>query len=416
MEAELCPLDNRRSVAEILLKLAVVHFTTITAYCHLLSLRGEPSRVICRKIILLFICPISIIIQHILAILIIAGTTILIQFTKDPIALQTSLKRASAIIFGKVNQYDPSQLTLRNSVRKSVTKTIGRVAVVSALSAQCIGSCIIFVRRYRHNATTLSDWRVLELAIATLLTSLLTVVYLLWEETLRLSSHDTCDLSQRPIHICFNVPGHRRRRTYLDTILFYLRDVPEPTASYSRERTRGKFQRDSFRTVLDAPTIISLFCTQPWRARRLLFSALRVFIPGGLIERLGIFRCDECAVGSGYNHAVATCQAAFFITTVSVSAMLVLPAPTNTLREWKRTGRSQIMLQVIALLLMGLLSWALCILVYFLGFVLVLPFFTFTSLVSDLVEQLKPLATWSVDLECPLLWSDPKANFLWHLM
>lgn len=49
MEAELCPLDDRRSAPEVSLKLAVVRFTTITAYCHLLSTRGEPTVWICIK-------------------------------------------------------------------------------------------------------------------------------------------------------------------------------------------------------------------------------------------------------------------------------------------------------------------------------------------------------------------------------
>jgi hypothetical protein len=38
----LCPLEERRSRAEILVKLFVVYFTTIMAFCHLMSVRGEP--------------------------------------------------------------------------------------------------------------------------------------------------------------------------------------------------------------------------------------------------------------------------------------------------------------------------------------------------------------------------------------
>lgn len=418
MEAELCPVDNRRSVAEILLKLAVVHFTTITAYCHLLNIRGEPKRVICRKTILFFICPSSIIIQHILALLILASVSVLIQFTNinKVTPLQASLKRAPIILFGKVdNQSYPSQSTLHSSDKRSMIQTIGRVTVVSALAAQCIGSCIVFTHRYKHDAATLSDWRVFELAIAALLISLLTLVYLLWEATLQLSSHDAFDLSQRPFSAWLNVP-HRRHRTYLDTTLFYLRDVPAPTGTYSHETTRRKLQRESLRTVFDAPTIISLFCTHPWRARRLLFSALRLFIHGGLIEAPDMFGCAECAVRSGNKHLVAFCQAVFFVTTVSMSAVMVLPAPANTFREWKRIGWSQTLLQILVLLILGLISWGLFALVYLLAFVLVLPSFTVTSLASDLVQQLKTLATWPTDLKCPLLWSDPKANFLWHLM
>src|ERR1700712_37515 len=41
-EKELCPLDSRRTTTELVVKLFIVHFTTISAYCHLLSIRGEP--------------------------------------------------------------------------------------------------------------------------------------------------------------------------------------------------------------------------------------------------------------------------------------------------------------------------------------------------------------------------------------
>jgi hypothetical protein len=38
----LCPLDKRRSRVEILVKLFVVYFTVIVAFCHLMSIRREP--------------------------------------------------------------------------------------------------------------------------------------------------------------------------------------------------------------------------------------------------------------------------------------------------------------------------------------------------------------------------------------
>jgi len=37
----LCPLEERRSGAETLVKLLVVYFTTVVAFCHLMSIRGE---------------------------------------------------------------------------------------------------------------------------------------------------------------------------------------------------------------------------------------------------------------------------------------------------------------------------------------------------------------------------------------
>lgn len=180
MEEELCTLDDRRSAAELSLKLAVVHFTTIAAYCHLLSMRGEPTKVICRKMTIFFIFPGSIIIQHVVAILAIFSAFVWVRFKKlqDSTLLRSSLKRTPFVLFGAIDQHD-SQSRLHSSDEESKVKIIGRVIVVLALGAQCIGSCIIFARRYQHDATTIGDWRVLELAIAALLISLLTMVHLL---------------------------------------------------------------------------------------------------------------------------------------------------------------------------------------------------------------------------------------------
>lgn len=352
---------------------------------------------------LFLVCPASIIIQHILAILALVSAYAFIQFInlKDSTSLQVSPKRALAILIGKIDQY-PSQPTPRNSDGRSVIKTAGRVTVVLALTAQCVGSCIIFIRRHNHNAATLCDWRVFELAIAGLLISLLTLVYLLWESTLRLSPHETVELS------------HHRHRTYLETTLLYLRGLPAPTETESRERVRTQFKRHFLRIGFDAPTIIGIFCTQPWIVRREWVKVLKSFLPGGLVGVLSIFRCDECTSRS--ENEVAVCQAVFFITTVSLSATPVLTEFADRLRKWKRIGRLQALLEVFAFILIGLLLWGLLASIYFLSFIVVVPFFTFMTLVLDLVKQLELLATWPTDLECPLLWSDPKANFLWHLM
>lgn len=405
MEEEICPLDNRRSPAEITLKLAVVHYTTINAYCHLLSMRGEPTRVICRKTVFFFVCPGSIIIQHILAILALVGAYVFIQFInlRDSTSLQLSPKRALVILFGKVDQHT-SQPTPQNSDGRSVIKTAGRVMVVLALTAQCVGSCIVFVRRHRHDAATLGDWRVFELAIAGLLISLLTVVYLLWGSALILSPHETVELS------------HHRRRTYLDTTLLYLRDVPAPTDSHSHESIRTKFLLDSRRMIYNAPMIIGTVCTQPWIAGQISVRSLRTLLPGGLARVLGILcsgaaGCDECETEDKFLDDFY--HAGLLTSTVTASGFVLLIESAKMLREWKRNGRLQALLQVIAVILMGAIAWGLSAMVFFLGS---LPYFTFGLLVLDLVEQLELLATWPTDLDCPLLWSDPKANFLWHLM
>jgi hypothetical protein len=63
----LCPYDSRRTSTELVIKHFVVHLTTITAFCHLLSIRNKPLLRF-RPLFYVFM-PFNIIVQHVLAIL-----------------------------------------------------------------------------------------------------------------------------------------------------------------------------------------------------------------------------------------------------------------------------------------------------------------------------------------------------------
>lgn len=280
MDAEFCSLDDRRGAAEISLKLAVVHFTTMTAYCHLLSMRGEPTKVICRKMIVFFIFPGSIIIHHALAIIAILSAFLLVRFKKlqSSVLLQASLKRAPFILFGAINQH-PSHPKVKISNGECVAKIIGRVIVVLALSAQCIGSCIIFARRHQHDATTIADWRVFELAIAALFISLLTVVHLLWHPALRLNLDEIFEQSQN------------NHLTYLDTMLLYFWGVPAPVDTSKDERT--KWLRRAIGVYSNAPTTFAAYWAQPLKARKEINSLLHLFSRGGLLGTLDILAYEN---------------------------------------------------------------------------------------------------------------------------
>lgn len=418
MEAELCPLDDRRSAAEISLKLAVVHFTTITAYCHLLSMRGEPTKVICRKMTVFFIFPGSIIIQHVMAILAIFSALILVRFKKpqDSTLLQSSLKRALFILFGAIDQR-PSESRLHNSDEESMIKIIGRVIVVLALSAQCVGSCIIFARRYQHDATTIGDWRVLELAIAALLISLLTVVHLFWHPASRLNLNDILEQS-RNNHL-----------TYLDATLLYHWGVPALVDSDSEKKDlRMRLQRESIKIFFNAPTTFGAYRVQPWEVRESTTQIVKLFSFGGVVGTTGIFAykstiCDTCASTGrlGFEIVASVNQIVFIITTIIASAILLRIVSAKAFPgTWKVVRWWRVLLRLLVLMPLGLLTWGLVSISSVLFLVsLVFPFWEliiFLSLTGHFAIQLIVLANWPTDLECPLLWSDPNANFLWHLM
>lgn len=415
MAAQLCPLDDRRSAAEISLKLAVVHFTAMTAYGHLLSIRGEPTRVICRKMVLFFVYPGSIIVHHVMAALAIVSAYLLVRFKKrrNSASLRSSLKRAPAVLFGAIDRH-PLQLRLHSSDEESMVKIMGRITVVLALVAQCIGSCIIFARRYQHDATTIGDWRVLELAIATLLISLLTVVHLLWRPALRLNQHDIFERS------------YSNQLSHLDATLLYLHEVPVLDESTSNKDRRTILQRECLGLLFNASTMIGAYWAQPWGARKQLNRSIRLTFSGGLVGTLGIFGykttiCDECAYRVVFEIAISIVQIYCFTATVVSSAGILREFFAKAIMgKFKSVGWCGVLLRLLVLVLLAVLALGLVsVLLFSFCMIHFFPFwvvYMFGLRVFELVYQIIVLASWPTDLQCPLLWSDPKANVLWHLM
>lgn len=413
MEEEYCPIDDRRSSAEVSLKLAVVHFTTMTAYCHLLSMRGEPTKVICKKMVLFFIYPGSIIIQHVLAILAIVSALVLVNFKKrrNSKPLQLSLKRAPFILFGAIEQQPPHSGP-HSSDEESIVKIIGRAIVVLALGAQCIGSCIVFARRYQHDATTIADWRVLDLATAALLITLLTVVHLFWHPELRLSPNESLGKPQKD-HL-----------TFLDVTLLYMREMPARVDSDSSKDEREKWQRRCLEVYFNVPIVLGTYWAQSWEARQPLLSLLRLFSSGGLVAKLGVFDykspiCDECASRLWFEVFASALQIFFLIVTTTVSAISVAELSAKVFPEhWTAVSVWWILLRTLVLMPLSVLIWGLAGILYLLS-CLSFPLWIvllFIAQIFHLVVELLILASWPTDFECPLLWSDPKANVLWHLM
>ncbi|GFG16450.1 hypothetical protein IFM61392_09513 [Aspergillus lentulus] len=185
----LCPLDERRTKTQLLVKLFVVHFTTIGAFFHLLNVRGEYFLSL-RPIF--YICtPMSFIAQHVIA----AATLILriplvcIRDRRYP-NIEKDLIRPVKSILGKLG--DPStesgaesQLESeagrvresRNEFRERAIRRLGRVLVTVAFLVQCSLSLLLYHRRKTHgpDTITLIDEKVFQLAASGTLVGLLTL-------------------------------------------------------------------------------------------------------------------------------------------------------------------------------------------------------------------------------------------------
>ena len=98
----LCPLEGRRSAEEILVKLFVVHSSTIALFCHVLSIRGE--RIVSWKSVFYILVPFNALVSHGVALAVFGLAVIYIYLKSKPPRLYESLQRAPRWFFGLVPQ------------------------------------------------------------------------------------------------------------------------------------------------------------------------------------------------------------------------------------------------------------------------------------------------------------------------
>ncbi|PVH81701.1 hypothetical protein DL98DRAFT_531038 [Cadophora sp. DSE1049] len=181
---DLCPLDGRRTSKELYIKLLVVHFTVLTAYCHLLSLRNE--RVFSWRPLYFFLTPFNILAQHAAALVVITvgyGCAFLpddfgrIRLRIRPLQSPFSwlLGDTSEMVTGSLGA--GAQAAGRNNPQtsQSISKTAGRIIVILGFETQCIGAILLYARRQQHDAVTYVDQRIFELACGGLLIGILTL-------------------------------------------------------------------------------------------------------------------------------------------------------------------------------------------------------------------------------------------------
>ncbi|GES59499.1 hypothetical protein CDV56_105640 [Aspergillus terreus] len=213
----LCPLDERRAKTELLVKLFVVHFTTIGAFFHLLNLRGEyllslgPIFYIC--------APLSFIAQHVIAAaaLILSIPLVCVRQRRYPDVgkdLVSPVKWLVARFEVPSTEPDPGlQLGQGRASRKwlgeRAIRRLGRVLVTIAFLVQCSLSLFLYHRRKAHGPDSIGliDEKIFQLAVSGILIGLLTLA-----TTLRFPGFRLSNLTQRPItsiEMAMVLLGHR---------------------------------------------------------------------------------------------------------------------------------------------------------------------------------------------------------------
>lgn len=182
--APLCPLENRRTKAEFLVKLFVVHFMAIAAFCHLLNLRNES--ILNWRLYVFVLVPYAFLAHQALAVIpILFAAPMLASSRVEFLEISTTLLK---IVFGKVHgrsrrvsaeeggigQNRP--LRLRDNIELWLKKIAHALAALAFLF-QCVATIVLYIRRrqYAPDAITFVDQRIFELAIGGVLIGLLTL-------------------------------------------------------------------------------------------------------------------------------------------------------------------------------------------------------------------------------------------------
>ena len=172
-----CPLDGRRSPTEIWVKLFVIHFTAITAFCHLLSIRKE--RILSPKLLAFVLVPLNQIASIVMGLLVIGVAAIYWTCCGDDDRSE-KLQHAFLVLFGRNEEDNKGYASLRQRKESGADEEapltkMGRIVLVLAFMVQCTGVIVIYSRRVAHGADTLGDRVALDFACGGLLTALLTI-------------------------------------------------------------------------------------------------------------------------------------------------------------------------------------------------------------------------------------------------
>ena len=386
----LCPIEGRRTSTELYVKLIVVHFTTITAFCHLLSITDEP--LLSFKPLFFFFTPLNIIVQYAAPLLAILGWIIysMIKNVINPSTPIASPKSSFQWLFGRLpDRHDAggtySTLPTANRSRSSsngsagnssaastprlTAKVLGRVIVLAAFLAQCVGTLFLYVRRQRQDAVTLVDRKIFELACGGILVAILSIAVII----------------KVPLFVKM-VP---------DTI----RSVVDKVVAFCRCRSHSKFDPALDKTLFEDPfQLMKLgglsFLTIIMCGKYALLEPLRNFFNGSLFTHAAFFE-------GSLEEAVFTLLFIFG----TMSALLYLPQSRRS-----EEGGNWLPWVIIC----PCTAPAFIALYYFmLGAVPVVG-----VVLRDYVRlftQISILKNWPEDAACPLSWKDPLSEYVWWL-
>ncbi|QDS76838.1 hypothetical protein FKW77_003096 [Venturia effusa] len=176
-----CPLQDRQTTAEFVVKLFIVHFTTVAAYLHLLSLRKE--RLLTVRPVLYVIAPLSFLVHHLLAVL--AACVLMLSrslISKEVPDWNADVVRPLRWLLGAIpdreENYQAIGMTPEQSKNtEKLAKRIGRIVVVLAFITQCAATIFLYARRRNHapESITRVDQYVLKLALAGVFVGVLTI-------------------------------------------------------------------------------------------------------------------------------------------------------------------------------------------------------------------------------------------------
>lgn len=383
--ADLCPLDGRRSSTEMWTKLFVVHFTTISFFCHLLSIRKEP--IFTPKLILYILNPLVLLLHYGLALcaIILAQCFCSSVRYQDPVQalrwLFGTIARETGPDYDLISSLPRASRTesqLRRKRRDKLWKRIGRIAVTLAFLAQCIGAIFLYQRRQRKNAAAITDRIVFELACSGILTSLLALLFL---AKVPIFSSPVPDIPED-------------QKTTLDRVVLYLR--------YTWKSSLVAL------TSPDGGNAIQPFLL----SGTLSFAILEVF--GKLNTGDAFFK--TLGVVFHLENLDSTEISSLWVEELALGLGLFLSIASFGLMVYARIEDGEISDACPMIFSYICISWFIFLILFIITLGFLWVFLWWCRQLHEVQAEIQTLAAWPTTLPCPpQLWSDPLASWVWML-
>jgi hypothetical protein len=344
------------------MKLFVDHFITIAAFCHVVNVRKE--RILGSKFALYLLIPSTFLLAHVLAFLLLTAGAVSWLLFNRPRRLGESLKRPPWLFLGSAPVYeDASEAGREDEERELLLKIGGRFLGACAFLTQCSGTVALFLRRQKHHAVTWAEIRILEVAC----TGILTAIY--W----------MLIAARVPAYVQPILAVSDDDKTDLDEVLLWLRGYNPAPAQHMWATRVIRFLRNYYLCVF--ALIIKLVyvpdADPPKKTKIIGFNITTI-----ILRWINYFLPFAMMIG-GY-----------------IIAIRYLFGEPPVPAGWCPTSRS-----ATGFLIFFLFSQSMApVVLYY----LVMEW-------KQIANQLHELEGWSADKACPLLWSDPAANWIWAI-